>query len=63
MKKKNQPPKNNPAEESMLSEFPVPQEQVADPFVEGTEAGAIEEEHEPDLPPDEEQILESENDV
>ncbi|MFB4162400.1 hypothetical protein ACE1TI_00915 [Alteribacillus sp. JSM 102045] len=63
MERRNQPPRNNPAaqEDEAWREFPAPQEQVADPFVEGTENGEIEEDREPDFPEEEEGIMESED--
>ncbi|MGY4691615.1 hypothetical protein [Salibacterium sp. K-3] len=52
------PPRKTPQDSA---DFPTPQEQVADPFTEGTEDGEIEEEHGNDLPLEEE-IVETDED-
>ncbi|MFZ4452504.1 hypothetical protein [Salibacterium aidingense] len=52
------PPRKTPKDGE---DFPTPQEQVADPFVEGTEDGEIEEEYGTDLPLEDE-IIETDED-
>ncbi|WP_158738276.1 hypothetical protein [Alteribacillus sp. YIM 98480] len=60
MEREKRPPRTNDAQEEEWREFPAPQEQVADAFVEGTVVGEIEEDREADIPPEEEGIMESE---